>query len=99
MGAKENNYGVGGTGFAEKRKPSDNLEYDRNFCIRAKEMDKTADFVFVFGGTNDYGHGDAPIGSLSDEYPKTFCGAVTVLVKYLISVYGKGKLCFLLPTH
>lgn len=56
-----------------------------------------ADFVFMFGGTNDYGHGDAEFGldSSTDEY--TFLGALNSLTDILISKYGKEKLCYILP--
>lgn len=29
--------------------------------MRVDEMDDDADIVIVFGGTNGYGHGDAPM--------------------------------------
>ena len=92
-------YGEGGTRIAKQTVPSDVLTYDEDFIKRAKKMDKDADFVFVFGGTNDYGHGDAPLGCLEDKNPYTFYGALRTLLEYLISVYGKEKLCFITPLH
>ena len=56
-----------------------------------------ADFVFVFGGTNDYGHGDAELGSIDSTDSYTFCGAVRNLANYLAERYGKQNLCFILP--
>ena len=93
------NYGVGGTRIARNSAPSEDPSYDNDFLRRAEDMDKTADFVFVFGGTNDYGHGDAPIGDVSDETPYTFCGAVNLLSRYLVNNYGKDNVCFILPLH
>ncbi|MGN1061934.1 MAG: SGNH/GDSL hydrolase family protein [Candidatus Scatosoma sp.] len=93
------NYGVGGTRIARQRIPSEERSYDEDFLQRAEKMDKTADFVFVFGGTNDFGHGDAPIGNTDDVTPYTFCGALNCLTEYLRGVYGKDKVVFILPLH
>ncbi len=38
-------------------------------------MDNDADIIIVFGGTNDFGNGDAPFGEMSDRTPYTFYGA------------------------
>ena len=62
-------------------------------------MEKEADFVFVFGGTNDYGHGDADIGEKNSRDFYTFYGAINNLILYMIDTYGKDKLCFILPLH
>ena len=88
------NYGGSGTRIADQKEG--NSEY---FLRRAKRMPKDADFVFVFGGTNDYGHGLAEIGTFSDETDFTFYGALKNLVKYLVETYGRERLCFILPLH
>lgn len=92
-------YGEGGTRIAKQTVPSSVLTYDEDFIKRAKKMNEDADFVFVFGGTNDYGHGDAPLGRFEDKNPYTFYGALRTLLEYLIAVYGKEKLCFITPLH
>ena len=74
-GATVRGYGIGGTRFAKQTKPSENPLFDLDFCTRAVEMDPDADIVVVFGGTNDYGHGDAPIGTPADRTNDTFYGA------------------------
>ena len=98
FGATENNYGVWSTRIAKQSNPTRHMD-DKDFITRAPMMDKEANFVFVFGGTNDYGHGDAPLGNMEDASQYTFYGALKWLVEYLISVYGKEKLCFILPIH
>ena len=98
FGATENNYGVWSTRIAKQSNPTRHMD-DKDFLVRAPMMDKDADFTFVFGGTNDYGHGDAPLGSMEDTSEYTFYGALKQLVEYLLSVYGKEKLCFILPLH
>ena len=61
-GALCRNYGIGGTRIARQQEPSEIAQFDLDFCQRVADMDPDADVVIVFGGTNDYDHGDAPIG-------------------------------------
>ncbi len=98
FGAQENNYGVGGTRIAPKTVPSKDIAEDETFLERARKMPADVDFTFVFGGTNDYGHGDAPLGQFGDRN-SSFYGAVWELCEYLLSRYPKEKLCFILPLH
>ena len=97
--AAANNYGIGGTRLAHQTHPSENPRYDLCFCGRAWDMDKTADMVVVFGGVNDYIHGDAPFGQLGDTTPATFCGGVYFLMHYLRETYGKKPVIFLTPAR
>ena len=95
--AKECNYGAGGTRIA-KQKTNNYPDYDNNeFMRRAVLMEKDVDFTVVFGGTNDYGHGDAQLGCMEDRDVYTFYGAMHELVTYLLGKYPKEKLCFILP--
>ena len=55
--------------------------------------------IWIKPPTLYYGHGDAPIGDVSDETPYTFCGAVNLLSRYLVNNYGKDNVCFILPLH
>lgn len=91
-------YGVGGTRIAEQQQP-DGFEALGNFCTRAQQMQKTADAIIVFGGTNDYGHGDAPLGTPQDRTPKTFYGALHTLILYLLNAYPTAQIVFLTPLH
>ena len=62
-------------------------------------MDDTADAVVVFGGTNDYGHGDAPIGCFTDRCPTTFYGACHYLFSGLIKKYLGKPVVVMTPLH
>ena len=76
------NYGVGGTRIARQLVPERvSTKWDLTFELRAEIMNRNADAVVVFGGTNDYGHGDAPFGELDSEDIYTFCGALNSLIK------------------
>lgn len=99
LGAKAVNFGVGGTRIAPQITPSAEAFCDEYFLLRAKKMDKDADLVVVFGGTNDFGHGDAPFGRIGDKDPATFCGAYDALIEYLMATYGKEKLVIVYPLH
>lgn len=99
--AKELNYGLSGTRIARQRVMDRAGDPDEDYIIRARWMDRTADFLFVFGGTNDFGHGDAPLGVMGDDTPFTFYGAMNVLCRNLTELYGfpKERICFIMPTH
>ncbi|MBR6706230.1 MAG: SGNH/GDSL hydrolase family protein [Clostridia bacterium] len=93
------NYGIGGTRIARQEKPSENPEHDKDFPGRIEEMEKDADIVCVFGGTNDFGHGDAPIGKMSDRTVFTFYGALHVLYSLLIEKYPAALIFVITPLH
>ena len=57
-----NNYGISGTRLAHQVHASEKPRYDLCFCGRAFNIDQSADIIVVYGGVNDYIHGDAPIG-------------------------------------
>ena len=67
--------------------------------MRFTEMDERADAVVVFGGTNDFGHGDAPLGKPSDRDPSTFYGACHYLMNGLLTRYCGKPVVFLTPLH
>ena len=96
FGAKEENFGVGGTRIAEQKNKIAPWDYDR-FLDRAVKMDIGADFTFVFGGTNDYGHGDAPLGDNACFGGDTFYGAMRELADFLVNNFDKQRICFILP--
>lgn len=94
-----NNYGISGTRIAHQTQPSEKPRYDLCFCGRAYNMYSEADIIVVYGGVNDYIHGDAPFGSLTDKTPSTFCGGVEFLMNILSELYPKSQLIFLTPAH
>jgi len=97
-GFKElNAYGVGGTRIAKQRVLLNGEKAEDNFICRAETMQKEADIILVFGGTNDYGHGDAALGELTDETDETFCGACNILFEKLRAIYKTSKIIVLLP--
>lgn len=92
-------YGIGGTRIARQKNISANERWDLDFCMRAEQMDKDADIICVFGGTNDYGHGDARIGGPDDKDVYTFYGALNHLYTYLIETYPKAFIFVMTPLH
>ena len=96
---KANNYSVGGSRLAHQSYPSEKPRYDLCFCGRAYDMDKTADMVIVYGGVNDYIHGDAQFGEMGDTIPTTYCGAVYFLMNFLRETYGDKPIIFLTPAR
>ncbi len=98
--AEARNYGLSGTRIARQQHPTEyEPSFDRDFCMRAAEMDPDADAVVVFGGTNDFGHGDAPLGTFADRTPATFYGALHTLFVTLIEKYPDVPVVVLTPMH
>lgn len=97
-GAECIGYGISGHRIAKQHAPE--VTAGRvPFADRVEQMDADADIVVVFGGTNDFGHGDAPIGSFDDRTTDTFYGALHVLCLKLIERYPEAQLVFMTPTH
>ena len=94
-----NNYSVSGSRLAHQTIPSANPKYDLCFCGRAYGMDQTADMVIVYGGVNDYIHGDAPFGEIGDTVPTTYCGGVYFLMNYLRETYKDKPIIFMTPAR
>ncbi len=97
--AKINNYGIGGTRIARQSTPSLVPAWDRDFISRVEETDENADIIGIFGGTNDYGHGDAPLGKMGDRTEYTFYGALHTLILKLIGRFPGKKIFFMTPLH
>lgn len=97
-GAICQNYGIGGTRIARQKTPTEE-KWDRDFISRVPEMDNDADIVAVFGGTNDFGHGDAPLGTMDDRTPYTFYGALHCLYTALTEKYPDVPVVILTPLH
>ncbi len=101
--AQARNYGISATRFAiqkgTEKRPKDDYVDINSFCERFEKMDDDADVVVVFGGTNDYGHGDAPLGSFDDRTPDTFYGACHYLFSGLIRKYLGKPIVIMTPLH
>lgn len=99
-GATVFNCGIGGTRIAvQKNKTVNSPEFDRYFASRIAAMPPELDYVVVFGGTNDFGHGDAPLGAFGDDTTGTFYGAVRRLYLDLYEKYPTARIVAALPLH
>jgi len=96
---RANNYGISGTRIACRSVLRPNEREDRRFSTRVDSMDPEADIIVVFGGTNDYGHGDAPLGSFFDRTEDTFYGACHYLFLQLLDKYPGKPIVVLTPLH
>ena len=72
---------------------------DSYYASRVDSLIPDADIVVVFGGTNDFGHGDAPFGTQNDRMPDSFCGALHDLMYKLIERYPDATIVFMTPLH
>ncbi len=97
-GADCSNFGISGSRIARQNKPTlDNLLADEDFCMRAERMDDDYDIIVIFGGSNDFGHGDAEFGVFSDRTPDTFYGALHTLYKTVIKMHPDSKIIVVTP--
>ena len=94
------NYGISGSRIARQLIPTkEKAQHDLTFELRSDIMDRNADAIVVFGGTNDFGHGDAPFGNLDSDDKYTFCGAVNSLINKLERDFPNSRLIFMTPLH
>ena len=70
-----------------------------SFVERFPDMPDGMDIVVVFGGTNDFGIGNEPLGEITDETAQTFRGALNILMKGLKVKYPDAFLVFMTPLH
>ena len=98
-GAKANNYGISATRIAHQHVSTHGIVDTQAFTARFMDMSDDADAVVVFGGTNDFGHGDAPIGSFTDRTNGTFYGACHVLFEGLVKKYLGKPIVIMTPLH
>ncbi len=98
-GATVRTYGIGGTRIARQHKPSEKPRHDLVFLDRVEGMDADADIIVVFGGTNDFGHGDAAFGCFEDRDEYTFYGAMHSLVLRILRRYPDAEIVFMTPLH
>lgn len=96
--AEVRNYGICASRIADQNVKTD-PRADEYFTERAQRMNHDADFIVVLGGTNDYGHGDAPFGEMGDKTPHTFYGAVDYLVNELLKHYKRNQIVFIPPLY
>lgn len=100
--AEARNYGISGTRIARQstwKAEGENERYDLDFQMRASEMDADCDAVVVFGGTNDFGHGDAALGDFSSRDPYTYYGGCHLLMQKLLERYPDKLIVFMTPLH
>ena len=95
---KANNDGISGARIA-RQKVMAGVPSDRDYCMRVPEMDENADAVVVFGGTNDFGHGQAEIGTPADRTPETFYGACHYMMNALLDRFCGKPILILTPLH
>lgn len=97
-GAEVFGYGIGGTTIAPQICQLTEQEM-RYFESRVDDMIPDADAIVVFGGTNDFGHGDVPFGKTDEQIGNTFCSAFHSLMRKLICRYPQAQIVVLTPLH
>lgn len=70
------NYGISGTRIAKQQSITQPHSYDMFFGSRLDFIDSDIDLIFVFGGANDFMHGDALFGQDNDTSSDTSISVV-----------------------
>ena len=97
------NYGISGTRIARQKQTSVRTTWDVDFRTRLPLMEKEADLVFIFGGTND-SWADCPLGkeqlcgwTVKDLY--TVLPAIGYLVHRAKTVLKDTRVIFVINTE
>lgn len=95
---KVNNYGLPSSPISNTVNLALSAEENEklSFLDRAKDMDRDADIIFVFGGVNDYSL-NVPLGHKNDRSPETFSGSLNTLFRELERNYPKSSIIALTP--
>lgn len=85
------NYGVSGSLIAQQDGKTN------SFIERYSAMTDDADYIFVFGGTNDYWNGTGVFGADSSTTNTEFIGALNNLITGLKTKYPDGEIILITP--
>lgn len=97
------NFAQNGTTITRKTTTMSGTTFLDTDSVHAKVMDNLnnpveADYIIVFGGTNDIERNDqCPLGTIDDATSKTFYGALNAICQRLIQTYPSGNICFITP--
>ena len=99
-GAEVYGYGISGTRIAKQHLPYrfERID-DKYFSTRVETMVPDADMVVIFGGVNDFSHGDAPMGDMNERTEDSFYGACHVLVQKIKARYPAAVIVMMTPLH
>ena len=99
LGANFINDGIGGSRYARQHNFNPEGRCDKDFCMRTESREGDLDCIVIFGGTNDYDHGDAPLGEFGDRTPMTFYGALHTVYSTFMQRYPGTPIVVLTPLH
>lgn len=97
--ALAHNFGISATRIARQKTNSDWHPADLDFCLRSAVIPEDLDAIVIFGGTNDYGHGEAKFGDKDGFDVYTFYGALNTLFTFFNRERPNTKVIFLTPLH
>lgn len=86
-GCKVMDYGVSGSGFTVKE----------SFLERLQRTPPDADYITVFGGTNDFRLGSKPLGVFTDRNNESFYGSLHLFFQAMIKKYPTKQLSAITP--
>ncbi len=97
-GATVYNYGVGGTRYGKQIEEFE-PKFNECFIDRLKRIKEYPDLLLIFGGTNDFGHGDLPFGEETDRGEDSYCGSCYSLYRLAVEKFPNARIVVLTPLH
>ena len=97
------NFAQNGTTITRKTTTMSGMTFLDTDSVHAKVMNNLnnpveADYIIVFGGTNDIARNDqCPLGTIDDATSQTFYGALNAICQRLIQTYPSEIICFITP--
>lgn len=97
--SQSNNYGIDSSTIvrASEYAAMNSLKPVLCFVDRPLHFEETSDVVFIFGGTNDFGLTNYPMGSIDDTDDTTFYGALNCLVARISAFCPDSLIVFATP--
>lgn len=89
---EHNNYSVSGISVSRMTNVNPNGAISNKY----RDMHDFADYVFISGGTNDYGT-NVPVGTSNDTEDVSFYGALDLLCRGLKEKYKEASVIFIVP--
>lgn len=96
--SQANNYGIEtSTVLRAQELVMEKVKPVQCFVDRPLYFKESSDVAFIFGGTNDFGVTDYPIGNIDDIDDSTFYGALNCLVARISAFYPDSMIIFATP--
>jgi len=98
-GCISSNLGINGSTIGGNNTGTSNDESIgwQSMNLRIENIDKSIDYLIIFGGTNDFGARQVPLGTINHTDNTTFYGSLYTMFNYFYENFNNTKIGFVLP--